>query len=41
LIDDYGATKEVDPVKIANRMKQIQYGKNTIGYDNYIVAVPK
>lgn len=32
---------ENDPHKVEVRMKQVQYGKNTIGYDNYLAAVPK
>jgi hypothetical protein len=32
--------KETDPQKIAGRLKQIQFGKNTKGYDNYIMSVP-
>ena len=35
------ATVETDPVKIQSRLKQIQFGKNTIGYDNYTAAVPR
>jgi hypothetical protein len=36
-----GAHVETDPVKIQSRLKQIQFGKNTIGYDNYTAAVPR
>lgn len=32
---------EGDPRKLETRNRQIQFGKNTIGYDNYISAVPK
>ncbi|ODM96256.1 Histone RNA hairpin-binding protein [Orchesella cincta] len=32
---------ETDPIVIARRMKQIEYGKNTPEYHNYIHAVPK
>lgn len=32
---------ETDPQRIEARLKQIQYGKNTVGYDNYLAAVPK
>ena len=37
----FGSGIETDERKIENRMKQILFGKNTIGYDNYISAVPK
>ena len=33
--------RETDERVIAGRMKQIQFGKNTIGYDNYLSMVPK
>ncbi|KAF7272025.1 hypothetical protein GWI33_015164 [Rhynchophorus ferrugineus] len=32
---------EDDPAIISRREKQIEYGKNTIGYDNYLKTVPK
>lgn len=30
-----------DPHKLEQRTKQIQFGKNTVGYDNYLAAIPK
>lgn len=39
--NSYGMEKEVDPHKIETRLKQIQYGYNTVAYDNYVAQVPK
>lgn len=32
---------ERDPVILRRRQKQIDYGKNTLGYQNYVEAIPK
>ena len=37
----YGTGVETNEHRIETRLKQIQFGKNTIGYDNYLAAVPK
>ena len=33
--------KEEDPIILKRRTKQIDYGKNSVAYDNYISKVPK
>lgn len=33
--------EETDPARLLQRQKQVDYGKNTIGYERYVVAVPK
>jgi histone RNA hairpin-binding protein len=35
------AEKEKDPKRLKQRAKQIKFGKNTIGYDRYVSAVPR
>lgn len=37
----FGTGIETDEKRLENRAKQILFGKNTIGYDNYLAAVPK
>lgn len=32
---------ESDPHRVAQRMKQIEYGKNSLGYKAYLEAIPK
>jgi hypothetical protein len=32
---------ETDPARLAQRQKQIAFGKNTQAYQNYVKAVPK
>ena len=32
---------ETDHRKLSSRQKQIDYGKNTIGYTNYLAKIPK
>lgn len=33
--------KETDPHRLSQRQKQIDYGKNTLGYDRYTQLLPK
>lgn len=33
--------RETDPLILARRQKQIDFGKNTIGYEKYLEQVPK
>lgn len=33
--------RETDPHRLSQRQKQVDFGKNTLGYDAYIRAVPK
>jgi len=33
--------KETDPKRLHQRQKQVDFGKNTLGYDQYIKKVPK
>ena len=33
--------KETDAHRIAQRQKQVDFGKNTLGYDYYLKAVPR
>jgi hypothetical protein len=33
--------EETDPHRLRQRQKQVDYGKNTLGYDRYTQLVPK
>ena len=37
----FGSGLETNAHRLEVRQKQIMFGKNTIGYDNYLAAVPK
>jgi hypothetical protein len=39
--DLFDKERETDPVRIEQRLKQIQYGYNSAAYDNYTASVPK
>jgi histone RNA hairpin-binding protein len=32
---------EADPHRLCQRQKQIDYGKNTLGYERYTEAIPR
>ena len=34
-------TMETDPHRLVQRQKQIDFGKNTVGYENYTKDVPR
>lgn len=36
-----GKLRETDPATLNRRQKQIEYGKSTNGYTNYVAATPK
>jgi hypothetical protein len=38
---DQALDKDSEAHRLAQRQKQIDYGKNTVGYQNYLAAVPK
>ncbi|CAN0413875.1 unnamed protein product, partial [Pylaiella littoralis] len=37
----FASNREEDPHRLAQRQKQIDFGKNTAGYDQYLIAVPR
>ena len=39
--DDKELDKETDPHRISQRQRQIDFGKNTIGYQRYLEQYPK
>jgi hypothetical protein len=39
--DLFKEERETDPIRIEQRLKQIQYGYNSAAYDNYTASVPK
>lgn len=38
---DSDEEEETDVARLAARQRQVDFGKNTRGYENYVVAVPK